>query len=193
VTCTFTLGSNTAHAFAGSPSGTTTTYPHPSYITISNFEEIAAGTEIEIHFPSVKNPATTGQKPQFGVGVYKLSPSGRESWLYYTTWKTLSAVLGSNKDGTVQIANTQIVLDTTVVDDEATWKITLTSFAGVAINDYIVIQFPKQFDNLQRSTALSIGIGSKTSQPFTHYVDERMIVVKLNAAEAGGTKVLELK
>ena len=83
ITCTITLGADLVHA-----ADTTTTYPVDPYLTISDFNDIAAETAIEIHIPKVINPATVNAIPEIGIGAYKTNPDGGEvTWLYKTTWK----------------------------------------------------------------------------------------------------------
>ena len=188
IQCTITIGLNLNHA------GTNTdVYPTDSYITITNFEEIAANTAVEFHFPKIKNPAQATWIPEIGLGVYETSPAGQVTWLYYTTWKTLStaqAVLPP----TVQtaIADNDITLSDPMLDQLSTWTIALNNFQGLNTNDYLIITLPSTFDNMARQTDLTIGIGAETLIPYQIYSDEKIIAVKSDANIGAANVVLTL-
>lgn len=74
LTCTFT------------PGDTTLTRYSPALVTVTGFNEIAAGTTVELHLPKVKNPDTAAKVRRIGLSVSQTNNDDTEVGLYDTAY-----------------------------------------------------------------------------------------------------------
>ena len=193
ITCTITLGADLVH---DGPTSTTTTHPADAFLTISDFEDIAAETSIVIHIPKVKNPATNAAIPEIGVGVYSTSPDidALVTWLYKTTWVQTSAIETAVYNAVTDehgLSNAQITSSSIIIDAVSDWEFTLLNFGGVVSGDYIIVQLPTAWTNMARNPDTSVEVGG-TALPHNIYPDERMIAIKSDATIGAGTTTLKL-
>lgn len=153
----------------------------PAVITVTNFQEIAQGTFVSLHFPLIRNPSTIGDTPQVTIGVFETAYTGEVTWLEYEKDFELTPVVAS-----LSPVQTTVCIDPTT-DCSVTISNILTRTnleiyfkASVALTSgsMIVISFPPQYTDIPTSgisaTIKKKPLASKTTDT---YIIDGIIVV----------------
>ena len=175
----------------------------PAIITVTNFNEIAAGTFVSIHLPIIRNPSTINNTPQITVGVYKTDYTGTVTWIEYRKLFELSPVIASLNPAQQPVCTTPSVfcsISNLNIRSRTNLMIYFKASAVLNSGSMIVITFPVQYTAIPTSgisaTIKKNPFGSKLTDTYiisgitvVSYPEARMIALTISGTINSGEDI----